>query len=402
MQHGLFSHRAFTGFGPSGLALPGPAAELTGVRGRRPSALRAGVRLECPRHPGVYGMVDDRGELIYVGKAKSLRGRLLGYFRPHSRDPKAGRIIAAARLLVWEPAPTEFSALLRELELIRRWQPRFNVQGQPRRRTRVHVCLGRRPAPYVFLSRRVGASVFAAFGPVPAGHTAREAVRYLNDWFRLRDCPRAQAMQFRDQQELFPLLRAAGCIRHEIDTCLGPCAAACSHAEYEARVGAARAFLDGQASPLEALERDMLAASSALQFERAAALRDRLEPLRWLHRCLERLRRARALSFVYPLRSYEGRELWYAIHRGVVRTVLAAPEDGSGAETADVLAGVFAEKPGLPGRKEGEAVDGVLLADAWFRKHAEERQRTLSPERALALCRATQEKGCRPRLAPEG
>src|SRR5262249_23946259 len=144
--------------------------------------------------------------LIYVGKAKSLRARLLCYFRPQSRDPKAGRIIADTRLIAWEPAPTEFSALLRELELIRRWQPRFNVQGQPRRRRRVLVCLGRGPAPYAFLGPHATKSVLAAFGPVPAGPRAREAVRRVNDWFRLRDCPQAQEMRFSDQQELFPVL----------------------------------------------------------------------------------------------------------------------------------------------------------------------------------------------------
>src|SRR5262249_26811429 len=152
---------AFTGFGPIGLLPAGVLSVIHLVRGRRPSELRAGVRFECPRHPGVYGMVDARGELIYVGKAKCLRTRLLSYFRASSRDPKAGRIREATRLLAWDPAQTEFSALLRELELIRRWQPRFNVQGQPKRKRRTLVCLGRRPAPYAFLAPRVTASVVA-------------------------------------------------------------------------------------------------------------------------------------------------------------------------------------------------------------------------------------------------
>jgi excinuclease ABC subunit C len=343
------------------------------------------VRLECPRWPGVYGMVDRRGELIYVGKAKSLRARLLGYFRPRSRDPKAGRIITETRLLAWEPAPTEFSALLRELELIRRWQPRFNIQGQPKRKRRALVCLGRRPAPYAFLSRRAAASVVAVYGPVPAGHQAREAVRRLNDHFRLRDCPQSQEMVFSDQQELFPVLRAAGCLRHEIGTCLGPCAAACSHAEYEARLDAARHFLDGaDVGILERLERDMLAASAATQFERAAVLRDRLEPLGWLHACLERLRRARGLSFVYPLRSCEGQELWYVIRGGQVEAVLPA-----GAEAAATVAAVYASKAAGPGSWAAKSVDGLLLVDAWFRKHPEEKARTLTPEQALAACAAS-------------
>src|SRR5262249_53699103 len=161
-------------------------------------------------------MVDARGELIYVGKAKCLRSRLLSYFRPHSRDPKAGKIVAQTRQLAWEPAASEFAALLRELELIRRWQPRWNVAGQPKRLRRGSVCVGRRPAPYVFLARQPPATAQSCSGPVPLGETAREAVRRLNDLYRLRDCPQAQTMSFRDQGELFPEERSAGCLRYEI------------------------------------------------------------------------------------------------------------------------------------------------------------------------------------------
>src|ERR1700731_1903084 len=123
----------------SGVAGP----PLEAIHGHRPSRLREKVRKRCPRKPGVYGMVDATGELIYVGKAKCLRSRLLSYFRPNSRDPKAGRILGQTRTLVWEPAPNEFAALLRELELIRRWRPRCNVQGQPTRYRRTYVCVGR-------------------------------------------------------------------------------------------------------------------------------------------------------------------------------------------------------------------------------------------------------------------
>src|SRR6185436_5115761 len=123
---------------------------------------------------GVYGMVDLRGEVIYVGKARCLRSRLLSYFRPKSRDPKAGDIIRRTRLLAWEVLPTELSALLRELELIRRWQPRFNVQGQPRRRRPQWVCIGRPPAPQVFLAPRIPSTAQAVFGPVSGGFRAKD------------------------------------------------------------------------------------------------------------------------------------------------------------------------------------------------------------------------------------
>jgi excinuclease ABC subunit C len=385
---GLFSRPVFAGFGPDGLDPTAPSPPLHRVKGRRPGVLRAAVRADCPRRPGVYGMLDVTGKLIYVGKAKSLRARLLSYFRPNSRDAKAGRIVQNTRTLVWEFAPSEFAALLRELELIRRWRPRFNVQGQPHRHRHTYVCLGRRPAPYVFLSSRPAASVIAGFGPVPAGQRAREAVRRLNDGFALRDCPQKQEMVFADQGELFPEPRAAGCIRHEIGSCLGPCAAACTQADYAARVGAARGFLEGQGGDmLAALERDMEAASEALAFERAAALRDRLEVLRWLHDHLERLRQLReGQSFVYPAASETG-EVWYLIHQGRVAASRPAPSPETTARTAAMIEALYRRRFPPGAALAGSEVDGVLLVAGWFRRHPEERARVLGPAEALTLCR---------------
>src|SRR6266403_3438581 len=113
----LFASEAFGGFGPHGLAeVADPPARLSGGRIARS---RSQVRKLCPRLPGVYGMLNGNEQLLYVGKAKCLRTRLLGYFRTKSRDPKAGRILRQAASIVWEEAPSEFAALLRELELIR-------------------------------------------------------------------------------------------------------------------------------------------------------------------------------------------------------------------------------------------------------------------------------------------
>jgi excinuclease ABC subunit C len=384
---GLFSRPVFAGFGPDGLDPTAPASPLFRVKGRRPGVLRAAVRAECPRRPGVYGMLDVTGKLIYVGKAKSLRARLLSYFRPNSRDAKAGRILQNTRTLIWEYSPSEFAALLRELELIRRWRPRFNVQGQPHRHRHTYVCLGRRPAPYVFLSSRPAANVLACFGPVPAGQRAREAVRRLNDGFALRDCPQKQAMAFADQGELFPEPRAAGCLRHEIGTCLGPCAAACTRAAYAQRVGAARTFLEGKDGTLLAgLERDMAAASAALAFERAAGLRDRVEVLRWLHDRLNRLRQLRdGQSFVYP-----AAEVWYLIHQGRVAAARPAPSQQTAARTAAMIEALYRRRFPPGAALAGHEVDGVLLVAGWFRKYPEERARVLAPEEALALCRAVE------------
>jgi excinuclease ABC subunit C len=387
---GLFACRAFTGFGPNRFDPAPEPAVLHAAPGQRPGALRACVRESCPRRPGVYGMVNAAGALIYVGKAKCLRSRLLSYFRPGSRDPKAGRILDHTQALAWEYAPSEFAALLRELELIRRWQPRFNVQGQPHRRRRAYVCLGRRPASYAFLARRPATNVVASFGPVPGGRRAREAIRRLNDWFQLRDCPQAQEMIFADQAELFPVARSAGCLRFEIGTCLGPCLGACSRAAYAERVRAARAFLEGaDRAPLEGLERAMTAASAALAFERAAALRDRLDALRWLGEELARVRRAREQhSFIYPVCDSAERELWYLIHRGRVVGVMLPPRTAAEqARAAERIASAFGAEDAWTAPSVNEVIDGVLLIAAWFRRHPEERARTRQPAEVLAACR---------------
>jgi excinuclease ABC subunit C len=341
--------------------------------------LRAKVRKDCPRLPGVYGVVNVNGELVYVGKAKSLRARLLSYFRPRSRDPKAGCILRQARALVWEVLPSEFAALLRELELIRCWQPRLNVQSQPRRRRRCYVCLGRQPAPYVFLANRPAARPTACFGPVPACRTVRDAVRYLNDLFRLRDCPRAQVMVYADQHEMFPSPRTAGCIRHELGACLGPCAAFCSRRQYADQVRAARAFLDGtETSLLPAIERDMTAAATVLAFERAAGLRDKLGVLRWLRERLDRLRQIRSQhTFIYPVPGHDGNELWYVIHQGQVKVAIPAPRCPEDERTAlRTIEKMCKDKRCGPGPIPLEEIDGVLLVAAWFRRRPEERGRT--------------------------
>jgi excinuclease ABC subunit C len=388
-MEGLFVTSHFTSFGLSRFTAAEPPP-LAVAAGERPSLLRRAVRERCSRRPGVYGMLDESGELIYVGKAKSLRARLLSYFRSRSRDPKAGRLLRRTRAIVWENATSEFAALLRELELIQRWRPAWNVQGRPRNHWRTYVCLGRRPAPYLFLTRRPPADTLACYGPVSAGRRTRDAVRWLNDSFRLRDCPQPQEMIFADQAELFPTARAAGCLRLEIGTCLGPCVGVCTRAQYGQAVRGVRAFLDGRdAGLLQSLEQEMAANSSALAFERAAPLRDKLDALKNLDAALDRLRVARdRLSFVYPLSGCQRENLWYLIQRGHVVHVLAAPTDhASRRQAARLLKDIYGKPTVRLGETRTGELDTVLLVAAWFRRFPRETERTLRPEEALAMCR---------------
>ncbi len=385
----LFARPRFSGFGPNYLFPSSEPLSPRQVEGSTKADLRRLVRRDCPQRPGVYGMVDAHGELLYVGKAKRLRTRLLSYFRCKDRRAKPRRLLDRTATIAWEIAADEFAALLRELELIRRWRPRYNVRGQPSGIRYTYVCVGRPPASYVFLSVRLPAGTQATFGPVPAGMRAREAIRRLNDQLRLRDCPKSQPLTFADQSTLFVDPRGAGCLRFEIGTCLGPCIAACTSREYHRQIRAARAFLAGtDQMVLCQLRREMAAASAEQAYERAAALRDRLEPLDWLWHQLERLRRAQEqLQFVYRIRGADGRETWYLLRRGLVVSVVPAPRT---AEDRRAVAAMIRQtydqaNPILPA--SAEQLAALFLVAAWFRRAPAELERTMSPDEALQLCR---------------
>lgn len=376
----LFPHDTFAGFGPTNLHPHGFESCLHQIHGRKPLKLRTGVRSDAPRLPGVYGMLDRAGQLIYVGKAKVLRARLMSYFRTRSRDPKAARIIRHSASIVWESAPDEFAALVRELELIRRFRPRFNVQGQPNYRRYIYVCLGRAPAPYTYATREPAGKEVAVYGPFVGAKRARDAARRMNDSFRLRDCSQRQTMHFAEQRDLFALELAPGCLRYDIGTCMGPCAGFCSRLGYFDRLNSVRAFLEGiDRQVLHDLERDMFAASAAQEYERAMAVRDKLSDLKWLTDRIVWLRNARLEhSYIYPLAGADERTVWYLIDKGLVRGAVYPPTDApSRKRVARLIEKVYTSPNELSTTMPKGQVDSVLLVAAWFRKRPEERARCL-------------------------
>jgi len=383
----LFPVDTFSGFGPTSARPNDFLPNLGRVRARKETRLRAGVRKSVPKLPGVYGMLGRHGDLIYIGKAKCLRARLMSYFRD-SRDPKAGRILQHTHTVVWESVPDEFGALVRELELIRRHRPRFNVLGQPGRQRYCYVCLGRTPAPYAYVSRAPNGKDLGVYGPFASAIRAEDAVRRLNDWFRLRDCAQTVTMHFADQAELFPHERSPGCLRFDIGTCSAPCAGNCTRRAYGSQVRAAKRFLDGvDDRPLKDLTGKMQAAAAAMEFERAGAIRDRLAGLQWLWERLNWLRTARVENtFVYPISGVDNRTVWYLIHRGRVRGTCYRPGCAASAEAAlELLEDIYCD-PG-PAVTPGQ-VDHVLLVSSWFRKKPAERDGLLTPATAKEMSAA--------------
>lgn len=345
------------------------------------AAMRARVRDEAADRPGVYRMIASDGEVVYVGKSKRVRSRLLSYFRCAFPEDKGARILRDAARIEWEYTPSEFAALLGELRLIKQYRPRFNVAMKRDGRNYCFIKVTKGPAPKLVVVRGPGQDDSAIYyGPFMGATNVGDALRELNDVLGLRDCASEQRMHFADQPELFDTFpRTPGCIRFEVKKCLGPCVGGCSVRQYDERVGLARDFLDGvDDGPIEQLRRDMDAASERLEYERAAALRDKLKRLESLRGQFARLRFAvETLSFVYTVPGFEGADRVYLIRRGCVRAETALPTTQSeAAGLYGLIETVFAPAETESARIPTHEIDELLLLSAWFRRFPRELERT--------------------------
>src|SRR6202049_3856677 len=249
--------------------------------------MKSNVKESAADRPGVYRMLSSEGEVLYVGKSKSVRSRLMSYFRCAYPEDKAARTLRAAESIEWDYTPSEFAALLQELRLIKRYRPRYNVAMMRDARHYSFIKLIKGVAPKLMVVRGAsGEEAGIYYGPFVGAQRVGEAVRELNDALMLRDCRTDMKMFYSDQGELFQLLpRTPGCIRHEISKCLGPCVGGCSAAQYDERVTLARAFLDGSDDgPINMLRREMDRLSAELAFERAAHYRAKLQRLQCARR----------------------------------------------------------------------------------------------------------------------
>lgn len=344
------------------------------------AVMRSTVRDSATDRPGIYRMLSSDGEVVYVGKSKRLRSRLLSYFRCAYPEDKGARILRSAETIEWEYTPSEFAALLQELKLIKRFRPRYNVAMKRDARHYSFIKLTRDPAAKLIVVRGAsGEDASIYYGPFVGARRIGEAVRELNDALMLRDCRADLKMFFSDQTELFQLSRTPGCIRHEISKCLGPCVGGCSAAQYDERVTLARAFLDGSDDgPLDLLRVQMERSSVEMQYERAAAYRDKLERLEALRAQFGRLRFAvENLSFVYTVPGHEGEDRVYLIRRGVVRAEIGKPRSPRDRRTMKQLVeDIFSQKAVPTAQVPTHEIDELLLLSSWFRRFPQEMKRT--------------------------
>src|SRR5204862_5610855 len=153
------------------------------------AAMRAIVKDGAADRPGIYRMLSSTGEVVYVGKSKQVRTRLLSYFRCAYPEEKGARILREAEKIEWEYTPSEFAALLQELRQIKRFRPRYNVAMKRDGRNYCFIRLTRAPAPKLLVVRGpTGEEADVYYGPFMGAQRVDEALRELNDALMLRDC----------------------------------------------------------------------------------------------------------------------------------------------------------------------------------------------------------------------
>lgn len=350
------------------------------------AALHRRVKASAAKRPGIYELLDPTGAVIYVGKSRDLRQRLLSYFTAPWPESKSARLIRCAADLRWRYLPSEFAALLEELRRIQEVKPLYNVHGNRYRASLAFVKVTAGKAPRLVVTESAREVTARYYGPFRGRAQALRGVRTLADLLGLRDCADRIPMVFEDQQSLFDQPLSPLCIRHELGTCLAPCAARVTASRYGVAVRAAAEFLEGRAThPLGVVLDRMQHAAAARQFERAAAWRGRLDELVWLFGAVARLRAAvEALSFVYSVRdeSGEGDDRVYLIRRGTIRATAPLPRSPLEREAfARVVRDCTADPEPAPAARTGREMSQLLLLMHWFRTHPEAYEDTSPYER---------------------
>jgi excinuclease ABC subunit C len=223
----------------------------------------------APSSPGVYRMIDANGDVLYVGKAKSIRKRIIAYARPTGYDPRIERMIAATAALEFVSTATETEALLLEANLIKRLRPRFNVLLRDDKSFPYILITADHWAPQILKHRGARTRQGNYYGPFASVWAVNRTITALQRAFLLRSC-----------SDPFFESRTRPCLLYQIKRCSGPCTREIDFAEYGKLVREANAFLSGKSQAVkDALAAEMEKASGTLEFERAAIYRDRLAAL---------------------------------------------------------------------------------------------------------------------------
>src|ERR1700739_2206613 len=223
-----------------------------------------------PKRPGVYRMFDAGGELLYVGKAKSLRDRVSTYFNPGNVVPKIQALVQQIARIEVTVTNSEAEALLLEYNLIKAHKPRFNiVLRDDKSFPYVHLEVGH-DFPRLAFYRGSRSAPGRYFGPFPNAGAVRDSLNQLQKLFHIRNC-----------RDSFFANRSRPCLQHQIGRCSAPCVGLITREAYAQDIAAAVKVLEGRSDEVNAeLQARMEEAGARLEFERAAEVRDQLGALK--------------------------------------------------------------------------------------------------------------------------
>ncbi|WP_374701433.1 excinuclease ABC subunit UvrC [Aureimonas sp. N4] len=231
--------------------------------------LIAAFQKQLPNSPGVYRMFDEANEVLYVGKAKSLKKRVASYTRMAGHTNRIMRMIRATRHMEFVTTRTETEALLLEANLIKRLRPRFNVLMRDDKSFPYILVSDDHEAPAIFKHRGARSRKGSYFGPFASGGAVGRTVASLQRAFLLRTCT-----------DSVYETRTRPCLLYQIKRCSGPCTREVSLEDYASLVLDAKGFLSGRSNQVkQAIAGAMQEAAEDLDFERAAVFRDRLSAL---------------------------------------------------------------------------------------------------------------------------
>ena len=222
-----------------------------------------------PDSPGVYRMLNDKGEVLYVGKAKSLKKRVLSYATPSRTVQRIQRMIAQTFAMEFIHTHTEVEALLLEANLIKKFRPRYNILLKDDKSYPYILLTSAHDFPHVAKHRGAKAEKGDYFGPFASTWSVNRAIHTLQRIFLLRNCT-----------DSYFDARKRPCLQYHIKRCTAPCIGLVSKEQYAEQVAEAKAFLFGESTAIQArLAAAMQAASEARNFELAAKYRDRIRAL---------------------------------------------------------------------------------------------------------------------------
>jgi len=219
--------------------------------------------------PGVYRMLNAASEVLYVGKARNLKARVSNYARPSGHSARIARMIHETASMMFLTTRTELEALLLEQNLIKQLKPRYNVLLRDDKSFPNILISAEHPFPQIKKHRGKKSEKGAYFGPFASAGAVNRTLNQLQKVFLLRNC----------SDSMFES-RTRPCLQHQIKRCTAPCVGKIGPEAYGAMVADATRFLEGKTTSIQAdLAKAMGEASAQMEFERAAALRDRIKAL---------------------------------------------------------------------------------------------------------------------------